>query len=426
MSIATMVYAIVIGTLIAVAAVAAERVCAILRVPRRGVWIAALALAAALPVWQLSRTTTPQPTIAGGTAGPVRQTASGNTPTLNVPSQPPLFLRLSLLTRRLDKYLPSAWLAASTVVLLVFCRMALILRVRRRTWPSLTLGSHAVLLAPDVGPAVVGWFKPRIVVPKWALSLAARERDLILRHEAEHISARDPLVLFTTGVLLVCFPWNAAFWWMARRLRLAIEVDCDARVVRDVGHAHEYGMLLVAVGERISMPFPLAASLADEQPFLARRIHAMTALRPKHPIRSSLPFAALAMLASLAAAQTPVPAGGSGAAVAAGGTGAGGMSARAAASRDTILALITKYHPTVLTDAARGAAYRVGVVFDASGNYVTSGVGTSATSPSDSVVVARATPSSDAGLDLTAYGLSVIPRNHVGATQSFAFFEGTV
>src|SRR5262249_57068837 len=103
------------------------------------------------------------------------------------------------------------------------------------------------------------------------------------------------------------FPWSAALWFMARRLRLAIEIDCDARVIGVGEPAEEYGLFLVAVGERRVHGLFLAASLAERRSSLERRICAMTVLRPRHPLPASIPFAALALGAAALAAQTPTP-----------------------------------------------------------------------------------------------------------------------
>ncbi len=56
-------------------------------------------------------------------------------------------------------------------------------------------------------------------------------RAIALAHEREHIMARDRLLSLFALVLLIVMPWNPALHWQVRRLRLAIEVDCDARVV---------------------------------------------------------------------------------------------------------------------------------------------------------------------------------------------------
>ena len=47
------------------------------------------------------------------------------------------------------------------------------------------------------------------------------------------------------------FPWNPALWLIVKRLRLAIEIDCDARVLAGRrSDVRDYGMLLLTVGSR--------------------------------------------------------------------------------------------------------------------------------------------------------------------------------
>jgi hypothetical protein len=140
------------------------------------------------------------------------------------------------------------------------------------------------------------------------LSLERSAQDLMLRHEMEHIRAGDPRTLAVAGTALVLFPWNAALWWLVRRLRTAMELDCDARVIRAVGGPRAYGMVLLAVGERYTVPLPLAASLVEPRSLLERRIRAMTTPRPRRPLLVSLPFAAIAVLAVTAASGAPRPA----------------------------------------------------------------------------------------------------------------------
>ncbi|UUZ52386.1 hypothetical protein LP419_22985 [Massilia sp. H-1] len=45
------------------------------------------------------------------------------------------------------------------------------------------------------------------------------------------MAARDPQLLGLALLVLVAMPWNLPMWWQLRRLRHAIEVDCDARVL---------------------------------------------------------------------------------------------------------------------------------------------------------------------------------------------------
>ena len=53
----------------------------------------------------------------------------------------------------------------------------------------------------------------------------------IERHVLEASHGRDPLVLHAAALLALVTPWNLALWWLNRRLRLAVELDCDARVL---------------------------------------------------------------------------------------------------------------------------------------------------------------------------------------------------
>ena len=86
-------------------------------------------------------------------------------------------------------------------------------------------------MSDDIGPAVIGFWRPEIVVPKWLLCADQHVMRLALAHESEHVRARDPLLLLAGTVAIVLLPWNLPLWWQWRRLRLSIEVDCDARVL---------------------------------------------------------------------------------------------------------------------------------------------------------------------------------------------------
>jgi TonB family protein len=71
-------------------------------------------------------------------------------------------------------------------------------------------------------------------------------------------------------------PWNPALWFQARRLRLAIEMDCDARVLRAHPSAERYGMLLLTIAQRRSVAAPMfAPMLSEPSSQLERRILAM-------------------------------------------------------------------------------------------------------------------------------------------------------
>ena len=109
-----------------------------------------------------------------------------------------------------------------------------------------------VIVTDSIGPATVGLWQSLVVVPRWVLSLPNVQRQYVLRHEEEHRRAHDAHVLFATSLPLLLFPWNLAFWWLLRRLCLAVEKDCDNRVVAALGDAHGYGELLFKVAQAAS------------------------------------------------------------------------------------------------------------------------------------------------------------------------------
>ncbi|HEX6588149.1 MAG TPA: M56 family metallopeptidase, partial [Longimicrobiales bacterium] len=105
--------------------------------------------------------------------------------------------------RDYDRALLVAWALMSASLALAFVVALAGLRIRRRAWRSATVDGVDVLVAQDAGPAAVGAFRPRIVLPEWSLTATPAARRLMLEHEMEHVRARDPMVLAGAGALLV-------------------------------------------------------------------------------------------------------------------------------------------------------------------------------------------------------------------------------
>ncbi len=149
------------------------------------------------------------------------------------------------------------------------------LSCRSRAWRRTTIDGVAVYKSANTGPAVFGLLRPRIVVPGWLARLPARQRRLAIAHERAHLDGRDPWLLAAAFGLLCAMPWNPALWWMLRRLRGAIEIDCDARVLRSGCDLAEYGETLVAVGQHQSGHSWAMAAMVPSTSFLERRIQIM-------------------------------------------------------------------------------------------------------------------------------------------------------
>jgi TonB family protein len=177
----------------------------------------------------------------------------------------------------IDRALIVCWIVAS-VVLLARLGMAVVgLRRARGSWRTSEVDGVAVRLATNEGPAVIGLRSMEIVLPEWIVSLDTPLRALVLTHEDEHRRARDPYLLFGSAVIVALMPWNVALWVQARRLRLAIELDCDARVLRTHPAAERYGLLMMTIAQRRSVaPTLFAPMLTEPATQLERRIIAMS------------------------------------------------------------------------------------------------------------------------------------------------------
>jgi beta-lactamase regulating signal transducer with metallopeptidase domain len=319
---ALMMYSITVTLLLAVAAAAAEHLLRLAKRPARAVWLLALSAAAVLCVARFASSASQRPApsdvapamrissiVVRNDTGAPREYLPISTPALQVPagatSSIPV-VRGSVITQ-LDRPLVVVWIALSLMGAVIFGVSTVRLSRKNRRWSSAVVDGVPVLVSHDLGPAVIGALRYHIVLPEWALTLSPAERDLILAHEREHAAAGDPLLLLFGTAMIVLMPWNAAIWWMARRLRFAIELDCDARVLRTRPDPRAYGSLLLDVSERtLGGAIPVAA-LAEPVSLIERRISAMTARLPRFAaIRGAL-SATMAIVLIVVACVAPRP-----------------------------------------------------------------------------------------------------------------------
>jgi beta-lactamase regulating signal transducer with metallopeptidase domain len=263
MILAWMISATASGALVTAAATLAERVAGARRLPRRAVWTVAIAstLVAAFlaPHITLGRATEPPSAHAA-----VDVVTPAATKTFSA----------------LDTTLLVLWAAASvTFALMLGVAHWRTTRRLRDFTPSVIAGAD-VWISDDFGPATIGVLRPHIVVPRWLDTMDAGDRQLVITHEAEHVRAGDALLGLAGVIAAVVTPWNLAVWMQLARLRLAIEVDCDTRVVdrhtsSDKRAALSYGQLLLRVGERAQAIRHPALALAQTRSSLGRRLDAL-------------------------------------------------------------------------------------------------------------------------------------------------------
>ena len=206
--------------------------------------------------------------------------------------------------KQYDALLSYAWIATtlgSSIVLIISHAMWL---RRRRIWTQGTLNQSSVYFAPNFGPAVMGFIRPSIIVPTWLKHSQPVQQAFVLAHESSHIDAHDPQLLTVALALVVAMPWNVPLWWQLLRLRRAVEIDCDARVLAGGHDAARYGETLLAIGQRRSRTIGTAIAMSESPSFLEERIAIMLSKPARSARIAAIGFAGLSM--TLAAAATQV------------------------------------------------------------------------------------------------------------------------
>jgi TonB-dependent SusC/RagA subfamily outer membrane receptor len=343
-------HALWVSALLGLAAAAAEPVARALRLPTRWVWAAALVGSVALVGWGLvpsegpgassaypTSEAFPPASFVGDAAGP--EAAGTRVPGVGwidrlagVP-----VLAAALAEGRLPALSPAfreqgarvflaGWGAGSVLLLALLAGGALHHRRTRKRWPREEVLGHPVRMAPVGGPAVAGFLRPEILLPRWALELPEGDLHLLLRHEEEHRRARDPLLLGGASLLVALAPWNPLLWWQLGRLRDALEVDCDARVLGRIRRgpvdrratlpARPYAELLLRVGSRITtrprtlIPAPapfVTPAIGGSRTQLERRLHAMRTHRPRPLLLAGAAGAVVLLATAACLADRPTP-----------------------------------------------------------------------------------------------------------------------
>ncbi|MFI5228106.1 MAG: energy transducer TonB [Gemmatimonadales bacterium] len=264
-----MLYTVLVAASVSVAALVLAKLATLSGRPTRLIWAAALAASVAVPAAATVRSL-----VAAHAAA-----ASLLPFTITVQSPAVIVRARAGLSIPWDRVALILWAVLSTLLLARLAQNVLALQRRRRTWRDAQVDGTSVRLSSDTGPAVVGLRSMDVVLPEWILSLDTPLRALVLRHEEEHRRARDPHLLFAAELLWALMPWNLPLWYQARRLRLAIEMDCDARVLRAHPSTERYGLLMLTIAQRRSVAPLLATMLSEPATQLERRIIAMRTTR---------------------------------------------------------------------------------------------------------------------------------------------------
>lgn len=299
---AWMVRALAAGALVAVAASLADALARLFDRPRRWIWAAALAGTVALPLLALAYPAALAPLAVIRRLIPFAWVADRVLPLAGArpaAGASPIAIH--------DGILLGTWLAASVATAAALLYASLRVRVKRAGWRREWVDGVRVLVSPDAGPAVIGVRAPEVVLPAWVLDAPASTRALIVSHEREHQRAGDSRLLAVAALAVAITPWNPAAWWLLRRLRWAVEADCDARVLAAGADVRTYGeMLLRAAARGASDLFPRPA-LAGRTSQLEWRILAMTSAPRRHRLARALALVTAIAITGAAACDAAAP-----------------------------------------------------------------------------------------------------------------------
>ncbi|HEY4215839.1 MAG TPA: M56 family metallopeptidase [Gemmatimonadaceae bacterium] len=278
---------------------------------------------------------------------------------------------ISTRTHRLDG--PLTFIAALLALVAIIRVARSLIRLARfaHALPREEHDGHEVLISDDVGPALVGVVRPQIVVPRWVFELPRADRRLILSHEHEHLTAGDQPLLIVAALLVAIQPWNVGLILTVARLRLAIEFDCDWRVLRDGTEPRRYGTLLLAVHERMMTPMQRGMAFFAGPSSLRQRVQRMT--QPAPALRSMAGLASLVavVVATAAACGAPTPASRANGPTSASDSKVSviGVLPRCwrpnvTASFDSLIAMEMQRHPTAFADSSGKVRSLIGLVVD--------------------------------------------------------------
>jgi beta-lactamase regulating signal transducer with metallopeptidase domain len=149
-------------------------------------------------------------------------------------------------------------------------------------------------------PAVVGWFRPVVLLPLSALTgLTELQLRAVIAHELAHIRRLDAFFnLFQVAAETLLF-YHPAVWWLSKRIRTERENCCDDVALSVCGNPAEYARALALMEEwRVAPSFAMAANRGP----LASRVARLLGLTEKgSSLNAGVAFGVLCLAAALLA-----------------------------------------------------------------------------------------------------------------------------
>ena len=110
-------------------------------------------------------------------------------------------------------------------------------------------------LADLAAPISYGAFWPGIVLPaRFARDHDGPSRDAMLLHELAHVAGRDGFWHGAADLVVACFWWHPAVWWMRREMEAASELAADEASVAVENGPRVLAECLVVMARRLTVP----------------------------------------------------------------------------------------------------------------------------------------------------------------------------
>lgn len=310
-----MIYIFLVSAGAALAAVILERALRSGHLPARLVWSAAICVPIIAAVWSAPLWGARDEHVAAASREVSRDAhrrdqggvAASAAARYWVPRQFTVAVSPDSVSARFDSTLLAIWLGGCLLTLGAFGGGALRLRRIRSSALVRNISGVRVAVTPSTGPLVVGVIRPEIILPAWVLELERSEQQLVIAHEQEHVCGRDPALLVFAAIAVAAAPWNPLLWYMLRRIREAVELDCDRRVLGVHPDAQAYAGLLLSVASRSQTSLLPVAGLATSVSSLEQRFRFMTMNPTSHSRYRVISTVAVLALLVVATAMIPRP-----------------------------------------------------------------------------------------------------------------------
>jgi beta-lactamase regulating signal transducer with metallopeptidase domain len=136
-------------------------------------------------------------------------------------------------------------------------------------------------------PVAIGFLKPMILLPAWALSeLSPEELNSILIHELAHLGRWDDWSNLGQKIIRAVLFFHPAVWWIDHQLSFEREMACDDHVLSRLNNPRSYAECLVAVAEKSLLHRGLGlaqAAVRGMRQTSRRVVEILAANRPQTP-----------------------------------------------------------------------------------------------------------------------------------------------